>query len=822
MTEGHRPSHRGPPQARVYVGVAAVSAGVLAYEILLTRLLSIVQWHHFAFMIISVALLGFGASGTFLTFAGRRLARRFDTAFAANAGLFALASYACFALAQSLPLNLLEITWSPEQILWLALAYVLLMLPFFFAANCIALGFVRYPDAMARIYASDLAGAALGCGVVLWLLHLATPGAVLVPVAATGALAAVIVALDAPWPRRVASAALVVAAGSALYAPPLELRISQFKGLAQAARVAGATVAGTRSSPLGLLTVLENARVPFRHAPGLSVVPGAPVPDQVAVFTDADGATMINRFDGDLDKVAYLDRMTSALAYHLRRVDTVLVLGAGGGGDVLQALYHGAERIVAVELNEQVVDLVRGDYAEFAGDIYRDDRVMVVIAEARDFVAREGARYDLIQVPALDAFGGTASGLRALHESYLYTVDALQAYLGRLAPGGLLSITRWVDLPPRDGVKLFAAAVSSLRAGGVAEPGRRMVWMRGWSTATLVVKNGEFGAAEIDALRAFAAERQFDLAWYPGMTRGEANRYNVLAGPAFFDAASALLGDAPDRFVSSYKFRIAPSTDDRPFHFHFFSWRHFPEMMALRARGGMGLLELGYLVLIATLVQAVLVSVALIALPLAWMRREEGVEPGAWSRGRMFGYFLGIGLAFLFIEVAFIQIFVRFLGHPVYSVAVVLASFLLFAAAGSRLAEAFPGSVGDGRRLGIAVSAIAVIGGLYAVVLPEGLEPLSGAGLLVRGGVVVALVAPLAVAMGMPFPLGLRALRRSAPHRVPWAWAVNGCASVVSAVLAVVLAMHFGFTAVILTAATLYVLAALVGWRGAGSEAAPA
>jgi spermidine synthase len=805
---------------RVYLCVTILSAGVLAYEILLTRLLSIVQWHHFAYMIISLALLGFGASGTFLTFAGRRLAKRFDTAFAVNAGLFALSSYACFAAVQSLPLNLLEITWDTDQLLWLVLTYVLLMLPFFFAANCIALSFVRFPDVLARIYASDLAGAALGCGAVLWMLHVATPGGVLIPVAASGALAAVIIGIDARWPRWTACAAVIGIAGYALHALPLDLRISDYKGLAQAKRVSGATVVASPSSPLGLLSVLENPAVPFRHAPGLSIVSTAPIPDQVAVFTDADSVTMLTRYDGDTRTVAYLDRMTSAVPYHLAGIDSALVLGAGAGADVLQALYHGVGRVTAVELNAQLVDFVRDEYARFSGGIFRDERVDVQIAEARNFVNRDQRRYDLIQMTALDAFGASASGLRALNESYLYTVEALQAYLDRLNPGGLIAITRWIDLPPRDGIKLFATAVSALKVRGVEDPGRQLAWIRGWNSNTLIIKNGALTGEQIAAMRAFADDRQFDLAYYFGMSRSDANRHNILAAPRFYDAATALLGPERDRFLADYKFNVDPSTDDRPFHFHFFKWRHFPEMLALRARGGMGLLELGYIVLVAALLQAVVVSVVLIVLPLLWMRRSDGAGDSTWSRGVLVGYFLFIGLAFLFIEIAFIQIFVRFLGHPVYSVTVILASFLLFAAAGSRLTEAFEDSVSDARKLAIAVSTIAAICVLYVAVLPAVLTHFAGVGGLWRAAIAVMLVAPLALAMGMPFPLGMRSLTGRRSDLIPWAWAINGCASVVSAVLAVVLAMHFGFTAVILSAATLYVLAALIGWRGVHGGAA--
>jgi spermidine synthase len=814
MADERRAPAREPSMRRVFLSVAILSAGVLTYEILLTRLLSIVQWHHFAYMIISLALLGFGASGTFLTFAGSRLAARFSRAFAVNAGLFALSSFGCFLIVQSLPLNLLEITWSADQFLWLALAYVLLMLPFFFAANCIALTFVRFPGVLATTYASDLAGAGLGCGAVLWMLYVASPGAVLAPVAAAGVLAAVVSSVESRWLRWSASIAVLAAGAYLLHALPLELRYSEYKGLAQAERVSGANVVASLSSPLGLLSVVENPAVPFRHAPGLSIVTPAPIPEQIAIYTDADSATMITRYDGDPETVAYMDRMSSALPYHLDDIDSVLVLGAGAGSDVLQALYHGADRVVAVEMNAQLVEFVREEYPEFSGDLYRDDRVDVRIAEARDFVARDRDHYDLIQMTGLDAFGASASGLRALNENYLYTVEALQVYLNRLEPDGLIAITRWIDLPPRDAIKLFATAVEALQASGIDDPAMHLAWVRSWNSITLVIKKAKLTRGQIDALHAFAESRQFDVAFYPDMSRNEANRYNILSGPQFFDAATALLGPGREQFLSSYKFHVSPSSDDRPFHFHFFKWRHFPEMLALRARGGMGLLELGYIVLIAALVQAAIVSVVLIVLPLLWMRRDTGASTGsAWNRSMLIGYFLSIGFAFLFIEIAFIQIFVRFLGHPVYSVTVVLASFLLFAAAGSRLADVFRDAVADRSKLTAAISVIVVICIAYVMLLPGILEHFAGVGGVWRAVITVVLIAPLAVAMGMPFPLGLRSLQDAPAVFVPWAWAINGCASVVSAVLAVVLAMHFGFTAVILIAAALYCFVAVIGRR---------
>ena len=798
---------------RVFVSVAVLSAGILAYEILLTRLLAIVQWHHFAYMIISLALLGFGASGTFLAFTAPRMAARFRPAFAINALLFAATSVGCFLGVQNLPLNLLEIAWSAAQPAWLALAYVLLMLPFFFGANCIALTFVRFPNVLATTYAFDLAGAALGSGALLWFLHAAEPAAILFPVAACGVLAAVIVACETRSLRWGAVLAVLAATAHLMRASPIELEYAEYKGLPQAMRVAGATVADSRFGPLGMLTTVQNPSVPFRHAPGLSVTGTATIPEQIAVFIDAGRAAMINRYTGRSESIAYLDRTSSALPYHLAHIESVLVLDAGAGSGVLEALLHGSGRITAVEANGQLVDIVRDEYHAFSGGIYRDPRVEVRIGDARDFMSRTRERFDLVQMAGQDAYG-TSSGLHALNQSQMHTVEALQSMLDRLDVDGLAAITHPVDVPPRDGLKLFATAVAALEARGVDAPGRRLAWVRGWGGATLVVKYGDLTSEQIEALRVFASERRFDVAYYPGMTRGEANRYNVLSGPHYFDGATAILGSERDRFVSRYKFRITPSTDDRPFHFHFFKWRHLGEMLELRARGGMGLLELGYLVLVAVLVQALVVSVVLVALPLVWL---GGTGGGArtWSRAAVVGYFLPVGLAFLFIEIAFMHWLVRFLGHPVYSVTVVLAGFLLFAAVGSELVarRLRANRARGGRLLVAAAGVIAALCVIYVVALPLLFEQLSGAPFAVRACVAVVLIAPLALAMGMPFPLGLDSLSSEAAELVPWAWAINGCASVVSAVLSVVLAMQLGFTVVILTASVFYTIAAVIGSR---------
>jgi hypothetical protein len=523
---------------------------------------------------------------------------------------------------------------------------------------------------------------------------------------------------------------------------------------------------------------------------------------------------VITRDDGQRASLAYLEFLPSALPYYLLERPRVLILGAGGGMDVLQARYYQARRIDAVELNPKVVDLVQGPHTEFAGHLYSAADVRVHIAEARGFVSTSRDHYDLIQVALLDSFGVSAAGVHALNENYLYTVEAFQAYLAHLQPGGLLAITHWLKLPPRDSLKLFATALTALERSGVTHPERQLALMRGWQTGTLLVKHGELIAPDIAAMQDFCDMRSFDVAYYPGMPAAAANRYNVLEAPYLFEGAMALIGQDRNGFLRRYKYDITPATDDRPYFFHFFKWRLLPEILALRGQGGLALLEWGYLVLIAALLQATMASVVLIVLPLLGLRRPAGP---LWPRSRMTVYFAVLGLAFLFIEIAFMQRFLLFLSHPLYAIAVVLCAFLVFAGLGSgyvsRLTEraGVTGYQYEGRPIVLAIAGIVLVALLYLWLLEPLLQWCLWLPQVTKIALTLVFIAPLAFCMGLPFPLGLARVARQMPDMLPWAWGINGCTSVLSAILATILAMHYGFTVVVKLALVLYVLAAVVG-----------
>ena len=809
-----------------FYAILLISAAALAYELLLMRLFSIIQWHHFAYMVISLALLGYGVSGALLTLLRHRLLPWFGGLFVGNAALFGISAIGCFLLVQLLPINTQEMLWDVDQWRYLLLSYLLLFVPFFFAANAICLTFAKFGGLIPRIYAFDLIGAGLGALGIIITLYLLTPQSTLQLLAMVGLLAAALGAIECGLPaKRTVVLSLIILLFLVFLIPEqwLRLRPSEYKALSQALQREGAVIKDEHSSPLGLITLVENKQIPFRYAPGLSLSSTIEPPPQLAVFIDGEAAGAITRYDGEMARLQFLDQQTSALPYYLRSPERVLILGLGGGSAILQGLYENSDRIDVVELNPQIVRIFT-EYISYSGWHLLQERSHLKVAEARAFVAASPDQFDLIQISLLDSSGAASAGLYALNESYLYTLEGIQDYLRRLTPDGMLAITRWVNVPPRDGLKLAATAIEALRQSGISEPGSHLIMIRGWSTFTLVIGNRPFTRKALRQLRVFCNERFFDRVFYPGIPAAETNSYNILAEPYYYQGVQALLGDESEHFIQRYKFDIRPATDDRPYFFNFFKWSTLPEIFSLYRRGGYSLLELGYPVLIITLLQAILASLILILLPLVLIKRfnagegrakecaiadpqrEKSEKPG--YAGWVMLYFVAIGLAFLYIEIAFIQRFILFLGNPLYAVAVVLAGFLLFSGLGSRRA-----GKPDSWSVHTVVIVLCAIALTYLWLLPHLFSWMAGMPGPLRILLSLLLIAPLAYCMGMPFPLGLARVSRQSPRLVPWAWGINGCASLISAILATLLALHLGFTWVILTALVFYLIAAIAAPR---------
>ena len=799
---------------RIACAVALVSAAALAYQLLLMRWLAIAHWHPFAVVIISLALLGHGASGTALSLARDRAMRGFERLFPAAAIAFALAAAACLWLARVLPFNGLELAWDWRQLLWLSVLYACLSLPFFFAAACFGLAFARHGDAIPLLYGADLLGAGSGAMLALALLWLAPVDVALLLVVLLAPMAAVVAHGFAPT-RMVAcagaAALLLLVLGSTRALAPVP---NEFKGLAKALLVRDARIVAERHSPYGWLVVVESPRLPLRQVPGLSLNNVQEPAPQLGVYTDGDAPSAITRVGSNRASLDYLGRTTSALPYRLRAQPHVLVLGAGGGFEVLQALMLGARAVDAVEANPQLAGLVADRYGAYTHGLYRDPRVRVQVADLRGFVRARRDRYDVIVLGQRGSFASGSAGVTAVAEDYAATVQALRDDYARLAPGGVLAITRWEKQPPRDALKLFATAVAALRAEGVRTPGAQLATIRNWDASTLLLKRGAFTDVEIARLCAFADAFGFDPVYFPGMRADEANRYHVLARTEAAIGARALLSPRASAYVDAYKFDIAPATDDRPYFANFFKWATLPELWRLRAQGAAVLLDSGYLLLVAALVQAVPLAIALVVVPLLALPRA-GVLPRG-LRARVLAYFVCLGLAFMLVEIACLSRLALLIGQPLLAVGVGLAGFLLFAGGGSLYAQRWRHDAARPVVWAVGGIAVALAWHFAAFMLTLRLGAHGSPGL--RAGLGLLTIAPLAFAMGLPFPLALSQLARSAPALVPWAWGVNGCASVVAAIAALLLAIEIGLMATLLVALGLYVFAA---WAWSARRAGP-
>ena len=817
------------PRHRTRLAVALVSLAVIGLELVLMRSLSLRWWHHFAYLVISVALLGFGASGTVLALLFRRIEGWWREWMAGAAFLFALSVPAARWAARAVPLDVQYLAWDLGQAAQVGLLELILFVPFLFGGAVIGLALMDEPQRIGGHYAANLVGSGLGAVAAVLLMHvLATEDLFIVMAAAAFLAGAVIV----PWYRAggVAAVLLTAVALIHLYAlAPREPLFSPYKALPQALAMPGTEVIYQDEGPLGRIDVVAGPAL--HYGPGLSLAWTDPLPTHVLMILDGDAASGI--YDvRDRDGWRFLDYTTKAAGYYVRPVSEpraqasglpapsnarrvsapdaladVLVVGAGGGADVGLARYQGAERIVALEMNRDIIEAMTGPLRDRGGRIYGAPGVEVVPLEARGYLASTGRRFRLVQVPPLEAFGASGAGLYATQESYLYTVEAVGAMLDHLAPGGLVCLTRWAQEPPRDGLRLFDTARAALAHRGL-DPGPRLAMIRSWVTVTVLASRQPLTEVETDRLRAFCEPRRFDLCYLPDLAADEVNRYHVLERPYVAEGAAALLSPRREAFLEEYPFAVGAVTDDAPYFSHFLKWRRLPDLADQVGRRVRAYLERGYLMLAAALVQAVGLAAACILVPL--VPRAAGLR-GTPGKAASLAYFLLIGLGFLALEMGFLQRFILYLAHPVYSAAVVISAFLVFGGVGSLVSRCW--GVGPRQVAVSAAAGVVVLGAVYLMHLDAWLAATQGASMTVRFLVAAGLVAPLAFAMGHMLPSGMRQVGWAAPAMVPWAWAAGGTASVIATVGTPLAAIHVGFRWVGLVALVCYMAACLVAWR---------
>ena len=827
---------------RRHLALATISGAVIAYQLALMQLLSLIQWHHFASLIVAVALLGFGAAGTFLALLRPWLMRHFAPLLPLVLCLSGAAMAMMPGLAQGpwARFDSLLIFTGVTEMFKLLLTCGLYFFPVFLAALAIGMIFVHAAGDIGRLYFWNLAGSGAGGAAMTGLMWLFPP-AMLPGLAALAAIAAGTLVLprglngsvspqtggEAPtlparpgpppagrcpaapgtapgkgWDRALKGAALLslLTAVFSLIHPPVPV-LSEFKGLSRALLLPDARITLERSSPYGLMQVFRSPAL--RYAPGLSIAWQEKIPAQTAVFNNGEwfGAVPPRPERG---REEFMDHTTAALPYALETRRSVLLLDAGTGSLIPQALGHGAERVTVVEPHPVILSLLKGELATETGDLLRHPSVSVRNLSARTFLALDSSPYDLILLPTVGAFGGT-SGLQAVTERYLLTQEAFRQMWRKLTPGGAISVTCWMDYPLRHPLKILATLAAVLESEGIGEVRDHLAAVRGWGTITILAKKGRLDGADGEKIRRFCRRLLFDPALLPDVRTEERMRFNSLQDERFFLTLDQLISPSRARFTADYPFDIRPTTDDRPYFSQFLRWRSIPELVKLYGGRTFPFLEAGYLLVLLTLLLVTIASVILILLPLGFLRRRGGCRMSTLI------YFSGLGIGYMFVEIVLIQRFLLTFGNPIHAAAVVISGMLAFSGVGSLLSSRL---IGDRRRALTLLSLIVLVILAYALLLTPLLQAIVALPPAARIVLSLLVIAPAALLMGMPFPLGIRLLAGTGEQEIPWAWGVNGCLSVVGSVLAAVIAVELGFAWVMILAALAYAMALSAGWAG--------
>lgn len=804
---------------KTYVGVFLVALATLVLEILLTRITSVVAWYHLAFFVISLAMLGMTAGAVIVfvrpsAFTDALVPRR------ATQACLALAATAPLAVAVALLVPLSPIT-STEGFLAMLAYGGALAVPFTVSGVVLTLVLTRAGLPAGRVYGVDLVGAATGCGLVIPLLDvLDAPSAVMVA-AALSALAAYAFAAardddTASGHRRAAAGLAVILAALGLLNASMDspwLRARTVKGEAEEPSEFLYTGWNTYSR----VTVGQTeTQLPAMWAPGrlTPLTTLTPLPQRGILIDGAAGTVMaaLDRVPDD-DRPGepvdhdYLGWDVTSFAHRLRPTGPAAVIGVGGGRDVLEATRVGHEPVLGLELNALIVALHEGSMREFSG-IADLPGVHLFHDEARSFMARNRAHFDVITMSLIDTWASTGAGAYALSENGLYTVEGWQIFMRRLTPTGIFTVSRWYKSDsPGETARMLALAMETLYSLGAKEPTQHIMMLQNLTIATILVTPEPFSTADIKLMYKEAAKRGFNVLLAPG--RSPLN-------PMLRE-----LSEQPDReamwaWARAQTLDLTPPTDERPFFFNMIkpaTWLSTPEQVDELDFAFLGNLHATQTLVYATAISALLTLVAVL-LPLGSRRRDLRAYPAAdvLAAGT---YFALIGLGFMFVEMGLLSRLNVFLGHPTLALAVLLGGIIFFTGVGSLASGRVPLSRPWVVRLYPLLPAGLVL--LAGALLEPTMGALMGAKLTVRVLVGLSLVAVPALGLGLGFPLGLRLVEQlggeGRPPLGPWMWGINGACGVVASGLALTSSMAWGIGTTLLIGAGCYLVLPLCTTR---------
>ena len=762
----------------VYWGVFFIALTTLIWEILLTRIFSATMYYHFVFISISLAMLGFGCSGLsvflFPGFFSKEKCADHLTLFSA---LFSVSMVLAIVIYLQVDSAL-----NPSFSTFLVLIRILffIFLPYLFSGFTITLALKHYSKNVAVLYCYDLVGAGLGCIFAILLLFVYDGISLVILAASFAAFSSLIFS-------RNSSRGVLKKASAALFSLALiffvcNAYVYRFLKIQYVLGKPQTEIIFEKWNPINRVTV----------------TPDKEVGGQKTLLIDYDSSacsTMI-AFDGDRKKAGFLNSHIKSFYYQIVNPDAdVLIIGIGGGQDVLNSYVNGIKRVTAVEINPVIAKLNTDVLREFNGNLFSRAGITLHIDEGRSFIRHTGEKYDCIHLGNVDSGSASAAGAYTFSENTLYTVEAFKDYHAHLKDQGVVWVTRWRAMQKNyflEDFRVLSSMVRCLEELGMQHPERHVVvigekYRPGvWLQVLLLMKKSPFLPQEIQSIDAVRA--RMDLEW---LHHPEKRLNNVLDDYLF----------SADRetFLRDYPLRVDPTTDNNPFFFNFLKPTHyFWKLPSIQTHFTYPVFMFKSLFLITFLM--IIIS---IFLPLLWFRKKVSPHVPAPLRGYYLFYFSCLGLGFMLVEIPLIQKFILLLGQPLYSISVILAALLISSGVGSMLSGRISEKAGPSAlRSVICIICTLLIITIYG--LPVLFDACLGMSTAIRILIAIIVVLPLGILMGMTLPLGIRLLEQEIPSMIPWVWSLNGACSVMGSIAAWGLSLNYGYHATLWTAVIVY------------------
>lgn len=783
---------------RVKLTVFLTACTLLCYEVSLIRVYAIIQWQNFFSIIISMAMLGFGISGSLLYINKKRVENASNKWILLCLILYPTSMFLGFIISSKLPFNPFLVGYESIELLYLLISFICILVPFIFGASIFGILIQKYN--IHKLYAVNMVGSGIGALVVILIQFLVHPFHSLTLITGIALFIAIIYSSFFRKP---------VFIGVSLFSVLFSLfviisfdfldlkRISDFKPLSQTLSTKNAQLLYEKYSPYGLIQVVEAEGL--RSFPGLSIICPAEVPNQKSIYFDGSGSSSVIPYNKDQKSYEFSKYMTSALPYSISDIYSVLIPGSGGGISIARALSFNCKDIDALEINPTIVSLMKNELAEYSGYIYSHPNVDVIESDIRSYIDNSSKRYSLIELSFSDSYATASSGINALNESYIYTIESFSKMYERLLPNGLISISRWTVDPPRDNIKLLTTAINSLKEQRINNPGDHLIAIRSLQTFTLLISRRPISQQQIIKTKEFSSKNLFDLVYYPGIKENESNRYINLAKPYYYSATMKLLSNDYDDFIKNHTFNIEPATDNNPYFNNFFKLNTLEHIRNYGIKW-IPITDWGYLLVLFLLIFVAVISFLGILLPIKLSTKEP-------VNGKVILYFSFLGLSYFFIEIILIQKSILYVGNPIYSASTIISGLLIFSGIGSYISGKF-----SNKKNIIFFSTILVVLSLVLHLILYSFITKNTSNFNTVGKIFLMLITilPLGFFMGIPFPRGLEIIKNKHTKILQWAWGINGFFSVISILTTSMISIICGFNTVLILASIIYLAAGLL------------